>query len=232
MTRNFDEKLFPDYISYELFPTYIIRSRCPSITIEDKKEMMESIDSLIADGAWTDNENSPKYQTYGILFQDKAPPIWKKLRDSFYIACESYLNKVDNFCGGQDTLNFSGFNAWGYKSWYSADLEAETNQPWHNHNPAFLAGVYYLHDPAVEDRTISEEGNFQIIKNGKKLTGETGGTEFHDPRIPPGFSTRMQEIAPIENTWIIFPGWLSHRSRQLPLEEPRYTVAANAWVIE
>ena len=39
----------------------------------------------------------------------------------------------------------------------------------------------------------------------------------------------MQEILPIENTWIIFPGWLAHRSRQLPLEEPRVVIAANAY---
>ena len=40
----------------------------------------------------------------------------------------------------------------------------------------------------------------------------------------------MQEILPMENTWIIFPGWLSHRSVQLPLEEPRYVVSGNLYV--
>ena len=60
--------------------------------------------------------------------------------------------------------------------------------------------------------------------------GTTGGTEFHDPRTAPAHGTRMQEILPIENTWIIFPGWLSHKSVQLPLEEPRYVVAANLYV--
>ena len=40
----------------------------------------------------------------------------------------------------------------------------------------------------------------------------------------------MQEILPMENTWIIFPGWLAHRSRQLPLEEPRYVVSGNLYV--
>ena len=40
----------------------------------------------------------------------------------------------------------------------------------------------------------------------------------------------MQEILPIENTWIIFPGWLGHRSCQLPLEEPRYVVSGNLYV--
>ena len=59
--------------------------------------------------------------------------------------------------------------------------------------------------------------------------GKSGGTEFFDPRTAPAHTTRMQEIAPIENTWIIFPGWLGHRSRQLPLEEPRYVVSGNAY---
>ena len=40
----------------------------------------------------------------------------------------------------------------------------------------------------------------------------------------------MQEILPMENTWIIFAGWLAHRSRQLPLEEPRYVVSGNLYV--
>ena len=40
----------------------------------------------------------------------------------------------------------------------------------------------------------------------------------------------MQEVLPMENTWIIFPSWLDHRSVQLPLEEPRYVVSADLYV--
>jgi hypothetical protein len=30
----------PQHIKYDLFPTHIVRSKCPTITPEDKKEMM------------------------------------------------------------------------------------------------------------------------------------------------------------------------------------------------
>ena len=104
-------------------------------------------------------------------------------------------------------VEFTGSGAWAYKGWKSLD-NGESN-PWHDHNPTFLAGVYYLHDPG---------------------DGTCGGTEFHDPRTAPAHGTRMQEVLPIENTWIIFPGWLGHKSVQLPLEEPRYVVSGNLYV--
>ena len=194
-------------IKYDLFPTHIVRSKCPSITPQDKKEMMDSADWVIEQGWYAESELTPKYQTHVILFRDDAPQIWLKLREEFYQACRNYLTVTEGFCLNQDALDFTGSGAWVYKGWES--LNATQSNPWHNHNPAFLSGVYYLHDPG--DGTI-------------------GGTEFHDPRVAPAHGTRMQEVIPMENTWIIFPGWLHHRSRQLPLEEPRYVVAANLYV--
>ena len=197
----------PEHIRYEVFPTHIVRSKCPSITPQDKKEMMDSADWVIEKGWYAESELTPKYQTHVILFRDDAPQIWLKLREEFYQACRNYLTVTEGFCMNQDALDFTGSGAWVYKGWES--LNATQSNPWHNHNPAFLSGVYYLHDPG--DGTI-------------------GGTEFHDPRVAPAHGTRMQEVIPMENTWIIFPGWLHHRSRQLPLEEPRYVVAANLYV--
>jgi len=194
-------------IKYDLFPTHIVRSKCPSITPQDKQEMMACTDWMIEQKMYTDNDLTPKYQTWVMLFRDDAPPIWKKLREEFYQACRNYLSTVDNFVQNQECLEFTGSGAWVYKGWKSID-QAEAN-PWHDHNPTFLAGVYYLNDPG---------------------DGTTGGTEFHDPRKAEAHGTRMQEILPIENTWIIFPGWLAHRSRQLPLEEPRYVVSGNLYV--
>jgi len=194
-------------INYQLFPTHIVRSKCPSITPQDKQEMMACTDWMIEQKMYTDNEFTPKYQTHVLLFRDDAPPIWKKLREEFYQACRNYLDTVNDFVQNQDNLEFTGSGAWVYKGWKSLD-QAEGN-PWHDHNPTFLAGVYYLHDPG---------------------DGTSGGTEFHDPRKSEAHGTRRQEILPIENTWIIFPGWLAHRSRQLPLEEPRYVVSGNLYV--
>jgi hypothetical protein len=121
--------------------------------------MMDCTDWMIEQKMYTDDELTPKYQTWVMLFRDDAPAIWLKLREEFYQACRNYLNNVDNFCSNQDKLDFTGSGAWVYKGWKSLD-QAEGN-PWHDHNPAFLSGVYYLHDPG---------------------DGTTGGTEFHDPR--------------------------------------------------
>ena len=194
-------------MKYDLFPTHIIRTKCSSITPQDKKEMMDCTDWMIDQGLYEDNELAPKYQTHALLFRDDAPSIWHKLREEFYAACKHYLQVVDDFCQNQNELDFTGTGAWVYKGWKSLNKTQEN--PWHDHNPAFLAGVYYMHDPG---------------------DGTTGGTEFHDPRKSESHGTRMQEIVPIENTWIIFPGWLDHRSIQLPLEEPRYVVSANLYV--
>ena len=196
-----------EHIRYEVFPTHIVRSKCPSITPQDKQEMIDSTNWLIEQGLYADDENTPLYQTKVLLFRDDAPPIWKKLRQEFLNACNTYLQVVEGFCANQQALEFTGSAAWVYKGWES--LNKTQSNPWHDHNPAFLSGVYYLHDPG---------------------DGTCGGTEFHDPRTAPAHGTRMQEVLPIENTWIIFPGWLSHKSCQLPLEEPRYVVSGNLYV--
>ena len=194
-------------MKYDLFPTHIIRTKCSSITPQDKKEMMDCTDWMIDQGLYEDNELAPKYQTHALLFRDDAPSIWHKLREEFYQACRNYLGGVDSFVQNQNELEFTGSGAWAVKRWES--LNKTQILPWHDHNPSFLSGVYYLHDPG---------------------DGTGGGTEFHDPRTAPTHGTRMQEILPIENTWIIFPGWFAHRSRPLPLEEPRYVVSGNAYV--
>ena len=196
-----------EYLKYDLFPTHIVRSKCPSITPQDKQDMMDCTEWMIEHGLYEDNELTPKYQTKVLLFRDDAPCVWLKLREEFYNACRTYLEVIPEFCTNQESLDFTGSGAWTYKGWHSID-QKETN-PWHDHNPSFLSGVYYLHDPG---------------------DGIDGGTEFHDPRKAEAQGTRMQELVPIENTWIIFPGWLAHRSRQLPLEEPRYVIAANLYV--
>ena len=51
-------------IKYNLFPTNIVRSKCPSITSQDKKDMMDCSDWMIENKMYTDNELTPKYQTH------------------------------------------------------------------------------------------------------------------------------------------------------------------------
>lgn len=192
---------------HELFPTRVVRTDTSGlITKEDQEMMMRSVDQLIEMGQYTDNELTPKYQTKLLLFRDDAPLIWKKLRQTFYEACELYLQAVPSFTFNQDAIELNGAAAWCYKGWKSLN-ERETN-PFHHHNPAFLSGVYYL-----------------------KVPGDwaTGGTEFYDPRTAPAHGTQMQCVAPQEFTWVIFPGWLGHRSNFVNTEEPRYVIAANVY---
>jgi len=197
-----------EYQTHDLFPTSVVRVNCSSLlTNEDRQMMMQSVDQLIEMGLYTQNELTPKYQTHVILFQDDAPEIWKQLRTSFYGACKTYLEVVKDFTGNQDALEFTGSGAWCYKGWKS--LNAVETNPYHHHNPAFLSGVYYLRVPG---------------------DGTTGGTEFHDPRTAPAIGTRNKILTPIENSWVIFPGWLQHRSNFVETEEPRYVIAANAYV--
>jgi len=193
--------------TYHLFPTNIVRTDCSDfITPQDHQSMMDSVDMLIENGVYTDNDLTPKYQTSVVLFQDAAPAIWQKLKRTFVRACENYLEATPGFCSQQNAIEFTGSSAWCYKGWKS--LNTTQTNPWHHHNPAFLSGVYYL-----------------------KVPGDpgSGGTEFHDPRTAPALTSQFQSVAGHEYSWVIFPGWLSHKSIQVDSEEPRYVIAANMY---
>ncbi len=193
--------------TYNLFPTTAVRTDCSDfIYPQDHQDMMDSTDMLIENGVYTKNELTPKYQTSLVIFQNDAPAVWQKLKRTFVRACENYLEVTPQFCPQQKSIEFAGCSAWVYKSWKS--MEEGQQNPWHHHNPAFLSGVYYIKvpgDPAV------------------------GGTEFHDPRTAPALGSQFQSIAGHEYSWIIFPGWLSHKSVLPDSEEPRYVVAANMY---
>ena len=193
---------------HNLFPTSIVRTDTSGfITPEDQDMMMRSVDQLIDMGMYAQGDLIPKYQTHVMLFQEDAPPIWHKLKKTFHDACETYLKAVPDFCRNQDCVEFTASGAWAYKGWKS--INAKEGNPWHHHNPAFLSGVYYLKVPGNEPAY---------------------GTEFHDPRVAEAHGTRFQSVPAEEFTWIIFPGWLSHKSIQADSEDPRYVIAANMYV--
>lgn len=198
------------YQEYKLFPTHVMRFDCSEIiTQNDVNTMISDIDKICEDGSYIqDNEQTPKYQSKPILFLDSAPETWQKLRYTFLDSCQHYLNLVDNFTLNQKSLKFTGARAWFYKGWKS--FNATQSNPWHNHNPSFLSGVFYLSVP---------------INN----TG-TGGTEFMDPRHNESHSCAAQIIEPVNLTWVIFPGWLYHKSNYCDTETPRYVIAADSYV--
>ena len=98
-------------------------------------------------------------------------------------ACRNYLNVVTEFCQNQNAIEFTGSAAWVYKGW--KELNRAEGNPWHDHNPSFLSGVYYLHDPG---------------------DGTTGGTEFHDPRTAPAHGTRIwiRTEEPYGRRWVLW----------------------------
>ena len=106
-----------EHMKYDLFPTHIVRSKCPSITPEDKQEMMACTDWMIEQKMYNDNELTPNYQTHEMLFRDDAPAVWLKLREEFYQACRNYLTVVNEFVQNQHSFEFTGSGAWVYKGW-------------------------------------------------------------------------------------------------------------------
>jgi|GEM_PF-3390091 len=190
-----------------IFPTNVLQIDFSDvITKEDQELMTKSVDELIEGGCYEKTPYHPKYQTKFILFNDSAPKIWLKLKQTFIESCYFYIKNVDHFTNNTDSMRVIDTHAWCYKGWKS--LNEEQNNPWHNHNPAFLAGVFYLKIPN---------------------NANCGGTELGDPRFPECQGTRNFMTSPMEFTWSIFPGWLPHRSVYIDSEEPRYVIAANAY---
>jgi hypothetical protein len=63
------------------FQLHIVRTDTSGfITPEDQGMMMQSVDQLIDMGMYAQGDLIPKYQTHVMLFQEDAPPIWKKLK--------------------------------------------------------------------------------------------------------------------------------------------------------
>lgn len=153
------------------------------------------------------DDRTPKYQSLPRLFNEGKPSVFRKIRGTFHEACMVYLQQVPNFVSNQEAIRFTHSTAWFYSGWKSLN-EKETN-PWHQHNPALLVGVFYVKVP----------GNPADM-----------GTEFHDPRGPWTHTSQMQCISAIEKGWVIFPGWLYHKSMPNTFnEENRIVIAANAY---
>ena len=177
------------------------------LTEEDQEMMVKSVDQLIENGVIETSPYHPKYQTRMILFNNDSPKVWLKLRNTFLSACDLYIQQISDLVQAQESLVVRDVHAWCYKGWKSLN-EKQVN-PWHNHNPALLTGVFYLKIPGKE---------------------EYCGTELGDPRFPERQSTRNFITKPDEFSWSIFPGWLNHRSVYHDSEEPRYVIAANAFM--
>ncbi len=115
------------------------------ITLNDTKETISIIDSIINSGNYF--KNSPKYQTQENLFA-RPEAIWLKYRMTFLTSAFMYLgseHKVGNMM------------AWCFKTNRSTEENRESY--WHHHNKhsgKSLSGIMYLHIPNdVEDISTS-----------------------------------------------------------------------------
>jgi len=198
------------YMRSDLFPISMFKIDCSEeFTLEDQNQMIKDIDHLIDVGMYEKTGEHPLYQTKIILFNEDRPEVWKRLKQSFYNACFFYMNQLgEGFCKTNPiNLNPVDSNAWAFKSWKSLN-EKQNNNPIHSHYPAFLSGIFYLKVP----------------------TGTTQGTEFFDPRDWSQSTPVSYIMEPDLFSWIIFPGWLPHKSCLVDSEDPRYVIAANLFV--
>ena len=193
----------------QLYPTSIIQCDWSTyFSSSDVEDMIQDVDKIIDQKILMQyDEQSPKHQSKPILFKEDRPEVCQKLKYTFLNSCKKYMNLVEDFTHNKDNLQFTGERAWFYKGWSS--LDNTQSNPWHNHTPSFLSGVFYLSIP-------------------NNLTDF--GTEFADPRYNEFRNIRTQSIKSFPLTWAIFPGWLNHKSVQCNLEIPRYVIAADSYV--
>jgi hypothetical protein len=192
------------------FPTYILTLDLSEEFTEDEIDSMtDHIDNMIEKKIDLQiDELTPLYQSKPVLFHEESPKLFsEKLQSLFIQGCGIYVENILNFSMNQKATFLTHANAWFYCGW--AELNETQNNPWHNHNPCYLSGVFYL----------KNKGN-----------PNTTGTEFHDPRGPWSHTSQMQFTPGVQRHLAIFPGWLYHKVMQDPENvDRRYTIACNAY---
>jgi len=193
----------------EIFPTTIVSVDVSDfITKQDQQDLIREIDAMCQKPELLHlNDLAPLVQSKPFVFGHDQSAVWLKLRRSFQMACEAYVKNTAQFVTNQEELFFTTCRAWFYKS--NSDDQKKSGQPWHNHNPSFLSGAFYLKIPS---------------------DAEPAGTEFLDPRHPSAHRNKTYEIVPLELTWTIFPGWLNHRAGVITSKDYRYVIAADSYV--
>jgi len=199
-------KIFNNFGVANIFPIKVFRFDCShDIDGSYVDGLTRLIDDEISEGYYWSRDDSPKYQTSRNLFElDNASLI----RDLFKRAAYLYMvNSPDTF--NRDLgITISDCNGWGYRS-NSESNGSEDRGPWHNHNPSPITGVFYLKMPSDDN---------------------TCGTEFYNPLGMLKSSHDVTRLDPINLNWLIFPGWLQHRSIMSHSQEYRYVIAADCFL--
>lgn len=174
-------------------------------------DMIKDIDDMIVNTQYLQiDARTPQYQSMPVLFNDQcvSGDHWRQLAQSFSDCCYLYTQAVTDYVNNQNSLELTGQRAWFYKGYGS--INQSNSNPWHNHMPAFLSGVFYLRIPTGYEHE--------------------GGTLFQDFRAAHCLQQRDCHLPPMEHSWIIFPSWMQHRSGQCDTEDPRYVIAADCYV--
>jgi hypothetical protein len=194
----------------EIFPTSVmVVDQSAVITTEMKAAMIRDIDRMVEETTYLQNDDrTPDWQCKPVLWNEQITTgsHWQMLKQTFMDACLIYNEQVENYVKNQSQLLPTHARAWFYKSYRKINVK---ENPWHNHAPSYLTGVFYLQIPG---------------------DGTQGGTELTDPRGVIG-TVRDVVLEPRSLTWVIFPGWLYHRAQRLDTDEPRYTIAADLYVM-
>lgn len=199
-------------LTHDVFATRIIKIDCSmDFDAQDISSMINDIEVIIKEMTLMQiNEFTPQHQCKPVLFNPDYVQAdhWTKLAKTFAECCYIYSHSTPEFVKRPQNLELTGMRAWFYKSYRSLNITQPN--PWHDHSPSFLSGVFYLKIP----------GDHQ----------QGGGTQFQDPRGAGCNINRDVVMLPTELSWVIFPGWMSHRSDLCDTEDPRYVIAADCYV--
>ena len=199
---------------FDLFPTQVLQVKNDIFTSQDIEDAKQDINYIIDQRENLQLDDiTPRWQSYTILFRedikwwsgDKRKDVWKKLQKTFVDACKLYLDTCDCYAKFRN-VDYAASNAWFFKA--DDDVKKNESNPVHDHEPAFLSGVFYLSNPGDPKQN---------------------GTTFFSPGLsgyPAGVSAPGDEL-----TWVIFPGGLKHESnyRLSPVNTDRYVIAANMY---
>lgn len=201
---NSENSLMPFFGVANIFPIKIFRVDCSKeVDSHYVKTLTDLIDDEIEKGHVCDND--PRHQTSRNLFLHDQAQLIKEL---FVRSVRTYIaNSPDSFNLNLE-IEVSDCRGWGFRS----NKESNNNHvkgPWHNHSPSPITGVFYLKSPK-DDWSC--------------------GTEFNNPL---GMFKSVQDVAvidPLKLNWIIFPGWLQHRSVLTSSNDYRYIIAADCFL--
>lgn len=193
---------------HNLFPTTVLTNINANLNI-NHDEMMGDIDRMIADGT---HVRSPLYQSKPVMFenwQDHWSPNWENLRSSFKEHVESYLSLARDELGPPEQYEIHKTTAWFYRKDMSNLVDTYSNNPIHNHHPAQVVGIYFLHNPGYD------------------------GTTLYNPNTFKHATSATHTVSMGEGSWLIFPGWMQHSTSSSGIQSSldRTVIACNAYLI-